>query len=99
MAAGNNFSVTFIAEPEVSVTLLDEKGAVLGTNLAGKHSATDMFRTIYVKRDIPAKTMWKLKIENTSRRQTSVLLRVSTDANAAAEIPAAAVSSRAHAAI
>jgi hypothetical protein len=66
--AGANFGVTFMSNPAVSVTLIDDKGAVQGKNLADSPESRGLFRTIFVERGITAGT-WRLKIENTGTQE------------------------------
>jgi len=64
VTAGPDLGVTFMADPKVSVTLLNEAGQVAGVNLANSPVSRAWFRSIYVDKPVNAGT-WKLKIENT----------------------------------
>lgn len=63
--AAQNFGVTFMANPNVSVSLINDKGAVISKNTAGSPLAGAMFRVLFTKNAV-AKSVWKLKIENTT---------------------------------
>jgi hypothetical protein len=66
---GARFSVVLLASPDVSATLIDEKGEVVGTNLADSPEAAEIFRTITVKRSFPA-GKWKLRLESRATEAT-----------------------------
>ena len=68
-----NFGLTFMALPDVSATLYDDKGALVGKNLAKTPEANAWFRSIYVDRGVTAGT-WKLKLENTSDRELEAIV-------------------------
>jgi pimeloyl-ACP methyl ester carboxylesterase len=69
----NNFGISFMADPLVSATLLDNKGAVVGQNLTRTPEAGAWFRTIFFNKPTVAGT-WKLKLENTSDRELEAIL-------------------------
>jgi len=71
--AAQDFGVTFMADAGVSATLVDEKGAVRGKNLAGTAEARGFFRTIFVDSGVGAGT-WKLRIENTGKFEAAVVV-------------------------
>ncbi len=71
--AVSNFGITFMAVPMVSVKLLDPSGKNVGENLAETPQATAWFRSIFVDKNISAGT-WKLRLENTSDKETEVVL-------------------------
>ncbi|HJQ35411.1 MAG TPA: hypothetical protein VJ866_24880 [Pyrinomonadaceae bacterium] len=73
VAAAASFGVTFMASPFVSATLVDEKGAVRGSNSAGKPEASGFFRTIYVDKDVTA-GRWKLRLENTGKADARAVI-------------------------
>lgn len=60
-----DFGLTFMANPQISATLFNEKGAIVGKNLTKTPAANAWFRSIYVDKNISSGT-WKLKLENTS---------------------------------
>ncbi len=68
--SSRNFGITFMAVSELSVTLLDDKGAVVGTNKSGTPGSRIWFRSIFVDKPVNAGT-WKIRIENTSDRPLS----------------------------
>jgi pimeloyl-ACP methyl ester carboxylesterase len=69
---GPNFELIFMAASGVSVTLLDAKGSIAGTNLSGKPEASAWFRSILLNRQVTAGT-WKIRLENTEDRELSVI--------------------------
>ena len=73
--AAANFGITFMAIPSVSATLLDSGGAITGKNVANSPEAGQWFRSIFVDKQVPTGT-WKLKLENSSDRETEVVLTV-----------------------
>lgn len=77
---GRNFGLTFAAANTVSATLVDDKGAVAGTNLTGKPEASQMFRSILVDRPV-AKATWKLKLQNAGQVEREVILSTWSNAS------------------
>jgi hypothetical protein len=73
VGAVTNFGITFMALPFVSATLLNDKGAVVGKNLANTAEANSWFRSIFVDKGITAGT-WKVRLENTSDSESEVIL-------------------------
>lgn len=71
--AAQNFGLTFMASPSVSVTLLDDKGAVAGKNLSTSPEARGMFRSIFVDKPVSGGT-WKLRVENTGAMELEIVL-------------------------
>ncbi len=76
---GTDFGVTFMADASVSATLLDERGAVRGQNLAGSPESRGLFRTIYVERVAGGATL-RLKLVNTGALAASVVISAWNDA-------------------
>jgi len=68
-----NFGLTFMADAQVSATLSDDKGAIVGKNPAKSPEAGAWFRSIFVEKDVAAGT-WKLKLENTSDRELEAIV-------------------------
>lgn len=68
-----DFGLTFMASNQVSATLLNEKGAVVGKNLVKTPESNAWFRSIYVDKNVTGGT-WKLKIENTSTLEQEVVI-------------------------
>jgi pimeloyl-ACP methyl ester carboxylesterase len=66
--AANNFGVTFMANPSVSVSLVNDKGVAVSKNLTGSPLSGAMFRILFTKNPV-TKGTWKLKIENTSAEE------------------------------
>ncbi|MGC2238934.1 MAG: hypothetical protein WA584_22455 [Pyrinomonadaceae bacterium] len=63
-----NFGLTFMADASVSATLFNDKGVIVGKNLAKTPEANVWFRSIFVNNAVSAGT-WKLKLENTSDKE------------------------------
>lgn len=80
---GAREAIVFIAPKGVSVTLLDQTGAIVGTNLTNTPAANLLFRTINVKRPIAAGT-WKLRLENREASEATVGIVAFTETNAVA---------------
>jgi hypothetical protein len=66
-----NFGVTFMTDPKVSVTLVDDKGNIAGRNAAGSPESRGWFRSIYFDKPVTA-GKWKLRIENTDELGHSI---------------------------
>lgn len=77
--AAQNFGLTFMAAPSVSVTLVDNQGAVMGKNLAGSPESRGLFRSIYVDTPVGHGT-WKLRVENTGTMELEIVLTTWADA-------------------
>ena len=71
--AGQNFGLTFMADPAVSATLIDAAGAVVAKNLSGSPEARSLFRSMFVDKAITAGT-WKLRLENTGTAEFDAVL-------------------------
>lgn len=80
VTANANSGVTFAASPQISVNLLDEKGAIVGKSLAGTPEAATDFRSLPIESQ--ANGVWKLRLENTGTRENSVVISVWTDTSA-----------------
>ncbi|HQU85887.1 MAG TPA: hypothetical protein PKY59_22365, partial [Pyrinomonadaceae bacterium] len=78
--SGSEFSIILFTSPEVSATLLDDKGAVVGTNLADSPEAHEIFRTITVKKTFQ-KGKWKLRLENRANTETEAGMTAFIDYN------------------
>lgn len=63
-----NFGLTFMADSQISATLFNDKGMIVGKNLTKTSEANVWFRSIYVNKDVSAGT-WKLKLESTSDKE------------------------------
>lgn len=87
--AAANLGVTFLANPAVAVALINEKGVVVSKNAADSPLAAAMFRTLFTKNPV-AKSIWKLRIENTSgAEQTFAAFSWSIENQTANKIPTA----------
>ena len=62
-----------MAEPSISATLFNDKGAIVGKNLAKTPEAGSWFRSIFVEKGVTAGT-WKLKLENTSDKEFEAIV-------------------------
>lgn len=71
--AANNFGLSFMANPLVSATLVDDKGVVVGKNVTKTPEAAAWFRSIFFNKPTTAGT-WKLQLENTSDRELEAIL-------------------------
>ena len=71
--AAQNFGLTFMADPSISATLFNDKGVVVGKNLAKTPEAGGWFRSIFVDKGITVGT-WKLKLENTSDKEFGAII-------------------------
>lgn len=71
--AANDFGITFMADPKVSVTLVDGNGVAVGRNLADSPEGRGIFRSIFVDKPVNAGT-WKLRIENTGEQEMEIVL-------------------------
>ena len=78
MTNGSRASVVFVASPNVSATLVDSAGTIVGKNLAGMPESKQMFRVISVDKPVTNGT-WKLKLENKETTATDVLLAAIAD--------------------
>lgn len=87
--AAPNFGLVFLAVPEVSATLFDERGAIVGKNLNGSAESKSAFRSIFVNRAVSGAKL-KLKLENTAASESIVLLAVWAGTNPNSSLPTAA---------
>lgn len=75
----NNFGLTFMADSQISATLFNEKGEIVGKNLAKTPEASGWFRSIYYDQPTTSGT-WKLKLENTSDKEFEAVIATWKDA-------------------
>jgi pimeloyl-ACP methyl ester carboxylesterase len=78
-----NMGITFMADPSVSATLIDDKGVPRGENLAGSNLAKSFFRTIFVDKNVE-KGAWRLRLENTGTMESTAVIAVWSNAIKAA---------------
>jgi len=71
--AALDFGITFMAAREVSATLLDEHGAIVGKNLSTDAAASATFRSLYFNKPVSGGT-WKLRLENTTAQPMQALV-------------------------
>jgi len=64
--AAQNFGVTFIANPQVSVSLINDKGVVINKVTPASPLSNSIFRMVFTNQPV-AKSVWKLRIENGSQ--------------------------------
>ena len=72
MLAARNFGITFMAASDLTISLMDEKGAVAGQSKAGSPESRVWFRSLFVDRPVSA-GIWKIRVENTSDRPLSAV--------------------------
>lgn len=73
VAAASDFELALMASSQVSATLLDDKGNIVGKNEAKTPEASAWVRSIMVDKPVAA-GKWKLKLENTSDRELQTYL-------------------------
>jgi hypothetical protein len=71
--AGANLGLTFMANPSISATLIDDKGNIAGKNLSGTPESKAFFRSIYFEKSVQNGT-WKIKLENTGTLESSAII-------------------------
>ncbi len=71
--AAQNFGLTFMADSNISATLFNEKGEIVGKNLTKTPEANLWFRSIFYDKPT-TKTTWKLKLENTSDKEFEAVI-------------------------
>lgn len=64
VSAAPDLGITFMADAKISVELVNDKGVVVGKNLADSPESRPWFRSIYLKAGVTAGT-WKLRVTNT----------------------------------
>lgn len=77
---GSEIALNLFASPEISATLFDEKGEIVGKNLANTPEAAGIFRTIRVKKAFQ-NGKWKLRIENPNQKNSEILVTAFIDYN------------------
>ena len=70
-----NLGITYMATPIISVSLINDKGAIVGKNLAKTPESYTWFRSIFVDKNVTPGT-WKLKLENTSAEEREAVIAV-----------------------
>ena len=73
VAKADDFGLTFMADANISATLYNEKGEIVGKNLTKTPEAGAWFRSIYFDKNVTAGT-WKLKLENTFDKELEAIL-------------------------
>lgn len=73
VAAAVNLGITLMANPNVSATLLDEKGTIIGKNLSGSPESKSFFRSIFYDKAVTGGT-WKLRLENTGNSDSTAVV-------------------------
>ena len=76
-----NFGMTFMSDPKVSVTLVNDKGDIVAKNLADTPEARPWFRSIFVATPVTA-GKWKARIENTGDLEYEIVLTTWSSASA-----------------
>jgi hypothetical protein len=77
-SGGLRSSVTFVAPPNVSATLVDSAGVVIGGNAAGSPESRLMFRTITIEGPAAGGTV-KLRFENKGATESRVFVAAFTE--------------------
>lgn len=72
---GKRMAVNLLAPKDISITLLDANGTIIGKNLAGTPESVATFRTINVDK-LFQKGVWKLKLENKETNEAEVVVVV-----------------------
>jgi len=78
VTGGSRFSLLLFGSADVSATLIDDKGQIVGKNLAGTPDALELFRTINVKSPFAA-AKWKLRLENGSAKEAEIAIAAFVD--------------------
>jgi len=73
VASGPNVGLTFMASEEMSVSLFDENGVMIGKSLTKSPEASSWFRSIFYDKPINNR-LWKIRIENTSVLEHEAIL-------------------------
>jgi hypothetical protein len=76
--AGANFGLTFMAQPSVSATLINDKGAEVGRNPGGTPESRSFFRTIFFDKPVAGGT-WKLRLQNTGTLDSAAIVAAWSD--------------------
>lgn len=78
MTTSSRASVVFVTSPNVSATLVDSTGNIVGKNQGGTPESKQMFRVISVDKPVTNGT-WKVKLESKESSATDVLLAAFAD--------------------
>jgi hypothetical protein len=62
-----------MADPNISATLYNDKGEIVGKNLTKTPEANAWFRSIYVDKNVTG-GMWKLKLENAFDKELEAII-------------------------
>lgn len=73
VSEAQNFGLTFMANSNISATLFDDKGTVVGKNLTKTLESVGWFRSIFYDKPTRAGT-WKLKLENTLDNELDAII-------------------------
>jgi hypothetical protein len=68
-----NLGLTFMASSDVSATLVNDKGVVVGKNASDLPESRAFFRSIYFDKSVQ-NGMWKLKLENTGTLEATAIV-------------------------
>lgn len=75
---GSRLSLILYAAPNVSATLIDDRGETVGKNLTGTPEAAEIFRTITVKKPLN-NGKWKLRLENRYSAEAEITITAFID--------------------
>lgn len=78
VTSGTRLSLILYTSPNVSATLIDDKGEIVGKSLSGTPEAAEIFRTITVKKPFQS-GKWKLKLESRDTSETEAAITVFVD--------------------
>jgi hypothetical protein len=78
VTSGSRFSLVLFGSADVSATLIDDKGQIVGKNLVGTADALELFRTINIKGPFGA-AKWKLRLENGSAKDIEIAISAFVD--------------------
>jgi hypothetical protein len=73
VTAGPNLGVTFLADSDVSVSLVDASGRVRVENTAGSTDSKSFFRTLFIAKAVTEGT-WKLRIVSKAKVDRLVMM-------------------------
>jgi len=78
VAAAANLAVTFMADPSITASLIDESGAIVRRDAARSPLAGMTFRTLFYNRPVTG-GRWRLRVENTSDSEKLILAVVGSN--------------------
>ncbi len=76
----SNFGLTLVAARTVSATLIDDKGTIVATNLAGTPEASQIFRSFFVARQV-TRGNWTLTLRSEDQMDREIVLATWSNAS------------------